>query len=148
MIAGASGAVSNLLLIEDNPGDARLVQEALREFTHPVTLHHVKDAMTARQFLQQDGPYRNAPRPRLILLDLNMPRKDGREALREIRADSTLRRIPIVVLTTSKSEEDIFRSYDIGANSFITKPVSFESLVKTVELLGRYWLETVELPPA
>jgi CheY-like chemotaxis protein len=87
MPAQRNGPVNNLLLIEDNPGDARLVREALREFKKPVELHHVKDAMTALQFLQQDGPYRNSPRPRLILLDLNMPRKDGREMLRDIRND-------------------------------------------------------------
>lgn len=141
-----------ILMADDDPDDRLLLQEALEEAGMHNELFFVEDGEELLDFLKHEGRYQEAngdqQLPGLILLDLNMPRKDGREALREIRADSTLRRIPIVVLTTSKSEEDIYRSYDMGANSYITKPVSFESLVKTVELLGRYWLETVELPPA
>ncbi|MCH7754721.1 response regulator [candidate division KSB1 bacterium] len=98
-------------------------------------------------YLHQKGQYRNAPRPGLILLDLNMPRKDGREALKEIKSDPALRQIPIVVLTTSQAEEDIFRSYDLGANSFISKPVTFNGLVEAIKDLGKYWFAVVDLPP-
>ena len=98
-------------------------------------------------YLHQKGQYRNAPRPGLILLDLNMPRKDGREALKEIKSDPGLRQIPIVVLTTSQAEEDIFRSYDLGANSFISKPVTFNGLVEAIKDLGKYWFAVVDLPP-
>ncbi len=98
-------------------------------------------------YLHQKGQYRNEPRPGLILLDLNMPRKDGREALKEIKSDPALRQIPIVVLTTSQAEEDIFRSYDLGANSFISKPVTFNGLVEAIKDLGKYWFAVVDLPP-
>ncbi|MCH8954677.1 response regulator [candidate division KSB1 bacterium] len=98
-------------------------------------------------YLHQKGQYRNAPRPGLILLDLNMPRKDGREALKEIKSDPALRQIPLVVLTTSQAEEDIFRSYDLGANSFISKPVTFNGLVEAIKDLGKYWFAVVDLPP-
>ncbi|MCH8020946.1 response regulator [candidate division KSB1 bacterium] len=98
-------------------------------------------------YLHQKGQYSNAPRPGLILLDLNMPRKDGREALKEIKSDPALRQIPIVVLTTSQAEEDIFRSYDLGANSFISKPVTFNGLVEAIKDLGKYWFAVVDLPP-
>ncbi len=98
-------------------------------------------------YLHQKGQYRNAPRPGLILLDLNMPRKDGREALKEIKSDPALQQIPLVVLTTSQAEEDIFRSYDLGANSFISKPVTFNGLVEAIKDLGKYWFAVVDLPP-
>ena len=98
-------------------------------------------------YLHQKGQYSNAPRPGLILLDLNMPRKDGREALKEIKSDPALRQIPIVVLTTSQAEEDIFRSYDLGANSFISKPVTFDGLVEAIKDLDKYWFAVVDLPP-
>lgn len=98
-------------------------------------------------YLHQKGQYRNAPRPGLILLDLNRPRKDGREALKEIKSDPALRQIPLVVLTTSQAEEDIFRSYDLGANSFISKPVTFNGLVEAIKDLGKYWFAVVDLPP-
>lgn len=98
-------------------------------------------------YLHQKGQYRNAPRPGLILLDLNMPRKEGREALKEIKSDPALRQIPLVVLTTSQAEEDIFRSYDLGANSFISKPVTFNGLVEAIKDLGKYWFAVVDLPP-
>jgi CheY-like chemotaxis protein len=113
-------------------------------------LRFVEDGDELLDYLYHRGKYADAgssPSPGLILLDLNMPRKDGREALREIKADPDLRRIPVVVLTTSKAEEDIYRTYDLGANSFITKPVSFEGLVAVMRDIGRYWIEIVELPP-
>jgi CheY-like chemotaxis protein len=113
-------------------------------------LHCVEDGEELMEYLRRQGRYvdqKDAPLPGLILLDLNMPRKDGREALKEIKADPELRRIPIVVLTTSKAEEDILRTYDLGVNSYVTKPVTFKSLVELVKVLGRYWFEVVELPP-
>jgi CheY-like chemotaxis protein len=142
-------APKSILMADDDPDDRLLIQEAFQEAGLSTALYFVEDGEELMDFLRHEGKHSQAerPLPGLILLDLNMPRKDGREALREIRADQALRRIPIVVLTTSKSEEDICRSYDMGANSYITKPVSFESLVRMVELLGKYWLETVELPP-
>lgn len=127
-----------------------LAADALEESRVVNDLRFVGDGDELLDYLYRRGRYSDpeeAPAPGLILLDLNMPRKDGREALREIKADPDLRRIPIVVLTTSKAEEDIYRTYDLGANSFITKPVSFEGLVSVMRDIGRYWIEIVELPP-
>ncbi|MCC9624665.1 response regulator [Thalassospira sp. MA62] len=132
--------VNDLLLIEDNPGDARLVREALREFKRPVELHHVKDALAAIKFLQKDGPYRNAPRPRLILLDLNMPRKDGREMLREIRNDPDLAAIPVIVLTTSGAEHDVDLCYAAGANCYLRKPVDVTEFIEMMKMIEAFWL--------
>ena len=126
-----------------------LAQFALVESRVPDDLRFVEDGEQLMDYLYRRGDYAkpgSAPQPDLILLDLNMPKKDGREAIKEIKADRILRRIPIVVLTTSKSEEDIQRSYDLGASSFISKPVSFEGLVDTMRTLGKYWLEAVILP--
>ncbi|MDQ3959432.1 MAG: response regulator, partial [Pseudomonadota bacterium] len=112
-------------------------------------LHFVTNGEELMDYLYRRGRYADmatSPRPGLILLDLNMPKKDGREALQEIKADPNLRRIPVVILTTSEAEEDVYRSYDLGANSFITKPVTFESLVELMRVMGRYWIELVELP--
>ena len=134
-----------ILLVEDNPGDVRLTKEALKEGKVYSNLHTVKDGVEAMEFLRKQGRYKEVPRPDIILLDLNLPRKDGREVLEEIKSDDALKRIPVVVLTTSKAEEDVLRSYDLGVSSFITKPVSFGSFVETVKLLGRYWFELVEL---
>lgn len=139
-----------ILMADDDPDDRLLIQEAIEEAGVQSDLFFVEDGEELMDFLRREGIYEgrtDLPLPGLILLDLNMPRKDGREALKDIREDQRLRRIPIVILTTSKSEDDIYRTYDMGANSYITKPVSFESLVHMVELLGRYWLDTVELPP-
>ena len=125
-----------ILLVEDNPGDARLTQEALKEGKVKNELFHVKDGVEALAFLRKEGQYKGVARPDLVLLDLNMPRKDGRETLAEIKADPNLKRIPVVILTTSKSEEDIFKSYDLHANCFISKPVhlpQFIEVVKNVE---------------
>ena len=137
-----------ILLADDDPDDRRLTQDAFEESRLANDLRVVEDGQELLDYLRRDGRFQgeHAPRPGLILLDLNMPRLDGREALQAIKADPSLRSIPIVVLTTSKSEEDVFRSYDLGVNSFITKPVSFQGLVEVVRVLGHYWFEIVELP--
>jgi CheY-like chemotaxis protein len=138
-----------ILLADDDPDDCLLARDALSESRLANELHVVGDGEELLDYLHQRGAYAEpgqAPRPGLILLDLNMPRKDGREALREIKADPVLRCIPVVVLTTSKAEEDVYRTYDLGVNSYISKPVSFEGLVKVMKVLGRYWFEIVELP--
>ncbi|MFH1806191.1 MAG: response regulator [Pseudomonadota bacterium] len=146
-MSDATGSATNdLLLIEDNPGDARLVHEALKEFTHPVTLHHVKDGMAALQFLQQDGPYRNAPRPRLILLDLNMPRKDGREMLRDIRNNPLSASIPVIILTTSGAERDVDLCYAAGANCYLRKPVDVAEFIDLMKMIETFWLGTALTP--
>jgi len=139
-----------ILLADDDEEDRMLAADALEESRVVNDLRFVEDGDELLDYLYRRGRYSEpdaAPTPGLILLDLNMPRKDGREALREIKADPDLRRIPIIVLTTSKAEEDIYRTYDLGANSFITKPVSFEGLVAVMRDIGRYWIEIVELPP-
>lgn len=141
-----------ILMAEDDPDDRLLACEAFEESRLANELHLVEDGEELMDYLYRRGEYNNnneasAPRPGLILLDLNMPRKDGREALREIKADPDLRRIPVVVLTTSKAEEDILRTYNLGVNSFIVKPVTFTDLVELLRTLGRYWFEIVELPP-
>jgi len=138
-----------ILMADDDPDDRLLTQQALEESRVLNDLYFVEDGEQLLDFLARRGQYADAaqaPRPGLILLDLNMPRKDGREALREIKADPDLRRIPVVVMTTSQAEEDVYRSYDLGANSFITKPVTFDRLVELMRTLGKYWIEFVELP--
>ena len=143
------GKAIRILLAEDDPDDRLLLQEALQEGRLANELTCVEDGEELLDYLHQRGKWAGgAPRPGLILLDLNMPKLDGREALRAIKADPSLRQIPVVVLTTSKAEEDVLRSYDLGANSFITKPVTFQSMVDLMRVLGRYWLEIVELPAA
>lgn len=139
-----------ILLADDDPDDRKLTHDAFMENRLANEFHCVEDGEELLDYLHRRGQYeslRDDPLPGLILLDLNMPRKDGREALKEIKADADLRRIPIVVLTTSQAEEDIVRSYDLGVNSYITKPVTFKSLVELIKVLGRYWFEVVELPP-
>ena len=138
-----------ILMADDDPDDCMLTEEALAEARVLNCLRTVGDGEELMEYLGQKGRYADpasAPRPGLILLDLNMPRKDGREALREIKSDPALRRIPIVVLTTSRADEDILRTYDLGVNSFCTKPVSFDGLVKLMKTLACYWFEIVELP--
>lgn len=138
-----------ILMADDDADDRMLTRDALEESRVMNDLYFVEDGEELMDYLNRRGKYADpapAPRPGLILLDLNMPRKDGREALREIKADPNLRRIPIVIMTTSKAEEDVYRSYDLGANSFITKPVTFERLVELMRTLGQYWIEFVELP--
>lgn len=137
-----------ILMAEDDPDDRILTQEALMENKLANDLHFVEDGEELLDFLKRRGKYENkdVPRPGLILLDLNMPRKDGREALSEIKSDPELRSIPIIVLTTSKAEEDIVKSYDLGVSSFITKPVTFDDLVKVAKAIGEYWFGIVVLP--
>ncbi|HEY9699004.1 MAG TPA: response regulator [Trichocoleus sp.] len=138
-----------ILMADDDEDDRILAKAALEECRLANDLHFVTDGEELMDYLCRRGSYQklsDAPRPGLILLDLNMPKKDGREALREIKAHQDLRHIPIVILTTSQAEEDIYRSYDLGANSYISKPVTFDSLVSVMKALGRYWFEIVELP--
>ena len=137
-----------ILMADDDADDRMLAEDAMRENRLENNFRCVEDGQELIDYLNRSGRYvdRPAPRPGLILLDLNMPRKDGRQALTEIKSDPELRRIPVIVLTTSKTEEDVVRSYDLGANSFITKPVTFDGLVEIVRTLGTYWLGTVELP--
>jgi len=140
------GRAVEVLLIEDNPGDVRLTREALKEAKVHNNLSVVNDGLDAMSFLRREGRFAQAPRPDLVLLDLNMPRKDGREVLAEVKADPDLRRIPVVVLTTSKAEEDILRSYDLHANSYVTKPVDFEQFMKVVRSIEEFWLSVVKFP--
>jgi two-component system response regulator len=138
-----------LLLADDDPDDRLMALEAFEESHLNNRVDTVEDGQELLDYLRGEGRYRD-PRPALpgfILLDLNMPRLDGRSALEQIKADPVLRRIPVIVLTTSKAEEDILRTYDLGVNSFITKPVTFDQLLDVIRELGRYWLEVVELPP-
>jgi CheY-like chemotaxis protein len=135
-----------ILLVEDNPGDARLVEEALKESKIRNTLHHVIDGEQALEFVHQQGEYRDAPVPGLILLDLNLPKVDGREVLKELKEDERLRRIPVVVLTTSSSDEDVVKMYDLYANCYITKPVDFEQFVNVVNSIKDFWFSIVKLP--
>jgi len=137
-----------ILLVEDNLGDMRLTQEALKEGKVYSNLHWAKDGVEALEFLQRRGKHENAPRPDIILLDLNLPRKDGREVLEEIKTDDELKQIPVVVLTTSKAEEDVVRSYALHANCYVTKPVDLEKFIVVVQSIDRFWLTVVTLPPA
>lgn len=136
-----------ILLVEDNPGDARLAAEAFKEGTVPTRLHVVQDGIEAMSFLRRQGPYEQAPRPDLVLLDLNLPRKDGREVLAEIKEDGHLRRIPVIVLTTSQAESDVTRSYELHANCYIVKPVDFDRFIDVVKGIEDFWCSLVKLPP-
>lgn len=139
-----------ILVAEDDLDDQMLLREALEENRLANDLRFVENGEDLMNYLNRVGPFSDpmeSPRPGVILLDLNMPKKDGRETLRELKSNPELRHIPVVVLTTSKAEEDILRTYNLGVNSFITKPVTFESLVAVTREIGRYWLEIVELPP-
>lgn len=143
------GELIIILYAEDDEEDRMLVHDALKESRLTNELHIVEDGEELMDYLHRRGKYsemHNLPLPGLILLDLNMPKKDGREALKEIKAHPSLRRIPVVVLTTSKAEEDILRTYDLGVSGFIVKPVTFESFVDVIRTLGKYWFEIVELP--
>jgi two-component system, chemotaxis family, response regulator Rcp1 len=136
-----------ILLVEDNPGDVRLTMEALKEGR---LLNHVsvaEDGVEALAFLRQEGKYADEVRPDLILLDLNLPKKDGREVLAEIKEDPELRQIPVVVLTTSTAEQDVLGTYDLHANCYINKPVDFEQFIKVVKSVGDFWFSVVILPP-
>ncbi len=136
-----------ILLIEDNPADIRLTQEAFREARLQNTLHVVQDGVNAMAFIRQTAPFQQAPRPDLILLDLNLPKKDGREILKEIKSDPHTRTIPVVVLTTSDDEADVLRSYDLHANAYLVKPIDILRFIKMIQSLENFWLAVVKLPP-
>jgi CheY-like chemotaxis protein len=146
MSSKAIGKPIEILLVEDNPGDVRLTKEALKEGKVLNKLHTVEDGMEALAFLNQEGKYADVPRPELILLDLNLPKKDGRDVLAEIKSNGDLKRIPVVVLTTSRSEEDILKSYDLNANCYITKPVDLDQFISVVRSINEFWLSIVKLP--
>ena len=137
---------AEILLVEDNEADARLADEALKESAIPNRLHVVEDGVQAMQFLRREGEHRDAPRPDVILLDLNMPRMDGREVLHAVKSDRKLRSIPVVALTTSSAERDIEQSYDLHANCFITKPIELDRFIDVVRSIQHFWLDTVQLP--
>jgi two-component system, chemotaxis family, response regulator Rcp1 len=145
-----SSAVSmkpvQILLVEDNPGDVRLTQAALAEGQVRNTLHVARDGVEAIAFLRRQNGHRQAPRPDLVLLDLNLPRKSGREVLKEIKEDPDLRRIPVIVLTSSEAEEDILRSYNLHANGYVAKPVDFAKFVRVMKTIEEFWFATVKLP--
>ena len=145
-----SGQSITILMADDDPDDRMLTRDAFVESRLANDLRFVTNGEELMDYLHRRGPYSDAaaaPRPDVILLDLNMPRKSGREALREINGDPGLRRIPVIILTTSKAEEDVYRSYDLGANCYIQKPVTFDSLVEVVRALGTFWFQIVTLPP-
>lgn len=136
-----------ILLVEDNPGDARLAREAVRETGLRVDLAHVTDGVQAVDYLHQAGAYAESPHPDLVLLDLNLPRKDGREVLVEIKSDARLRRIPVAILTTSSQPGDVIRMYENHANCYIVKPITMDRFLAVVSSLGSFWLKTATLPP-
>ncbi|WP_192257433.1 response regulator [Mesorhizobium silamurunense] len=142
-----TGRPINILLVEDNPGDARLTIEALRDAKVRNELNVAQDGVEAMAILRREGQYADAPRPDLILLDLNLPRMDGRQVLAEIKEDENLRRIPVAVLTTSQAERDIIASYNLHANCYITKPVDLDEFVRVVQGIEYFWLSIVRLPP-
>jgi CheY-like chemotaxis protein len=135
-----------ILLVEDNEGDIGLVEEVFQEAKIRNNLYVAEDGEEAMLFLHKEGKFSDVPRPDIILLDLNLPRKDGREVLKEIKEDDSLKRIPVVVLTTSKAEEDILKSYNLHANSYITKPVDFNQFIKVIKSIEDFWLDVVKLP--
>jgi CheY-like chemotaxis protein len=144
---GEDGFSIDILLVEDNSGDARLAQEAFKDAEVRNTMHRVEDGVEAMAYLRQQGRYSDAVRPDLILLDLNLPRKDGREVLAEIKTDNDLKRIPVVVLTISRAEEDVLKSYNLHANCYITKPINMDHFLEVVKSIEDFWLTIVKLPP-
>lgn len=145
-MSGYTGKPIEILLVEDSPGDVRLTQEVLRDGKVHNNLSVVDDGVKAIAFLTKTPPYSDAPHPDLILLDLNLPKKDGREVLEEIKANDYLRRIPVVVLTTSRAEEDIVRAYDLHCNCYIAKPIDLDQFIKVVKSIEEFWLTIVKLP--
>lgn len=141
-----NGTPIEILLVEDNPGDVRLTQEALKEARVKNTLNVVNDGVEAMEYLRHEGKYENVSRPDLILLDLNMPRKNGLEVLSEIKADDGLKKIPVVILTVSKNDEGIVKSYNLHANCFITKPVDLDQFLNVIKSIENFWLTIVKLP--
>jgi chemotaxis family two-component system response regulator Rcp1 len=147
MINATEGRPVEILLVEDNAGDVRLAREGLRECKLLNNLSVAEDGVKALSFLRREGVYANSPRPDLIMLDLNLPRKDGREVLREIKEDESLKSIPVVILTTSKAEEDIVKSYSLHANCYVTKPLAIEQFINVVQAIENFWFTIVKLPP-
>ena len=147
MKVGEESRPIEILLVEDNAGDVRLVKEALEENKFLNNLHMARDGVEAMKFLHKEGEYANAVRPDLILLDLNLPKKDGREVLAEVKGDEDLKRIPVVIMTISKAEEDILKTYNLHANCYITKPIDLDQFIKVVKSVENFWLAIVELPP-
>jgi CheY-like chemotaxis protein len=141
------GRPVEILLVEDNAGDVRLAREGLRECKLLNNLSVAEDGVKALAFLRQEGEYARAPRPDLIMLDLNLPRKDGREVLKEIKEDDELKSIPVVILTTSKAEEDVVKSYALHANCYVTKPLAIEQFINVVQAIETFWFTIVKLPP-
>ena len=137
----------DILLVEDNPGDVRLTREALKEGKVLNSLHAVTNGVDALEFLRHIGQYAKAPHPDIILLDLNLPRMDGREVLAEIKTDPNLRRIPVIILTTSQAEEDVINAYDLHANCYIAKPVDLDQFIKVIKSVDEFWFTIVKLPP-
>jgi CheY-like chemotaxis protein len=142
-----NGKSVDILLVEDNPGDVRLAKEALKECKIDNTVYVVQDGIEALAFLRKEGQHEKAPRPDLILLDLNLPRKSGREVLAEVKADPDLRRIPIVVMTVSRDEEDVLKAYNLHANCYITKPIDFGQFIQITKSIEDFWFRIVKLPP-
>lgn len=140
------GRQVEFLLAEDNPGDVRLTKEALRESKIRNNLNVVPDGVEAMAFLRREGKYADAPTPDVVLLDLNLPKKDGREVLAEIKSDPTLKRIPVVIITSSEAEQDILRTYDLHANCYVTKPVDLDQFIKVIQSIESFWLTIVKLP--
>ena len=140
------GRAAEFLLVEDNPGDVRLTCEALAESKVKNNLNIVGDGLEAMSFLHREGKYADAPRPDVILLDLNLPKKNGLEVLEEIKADSSLRRIPVVIITSSEAEQDVLRTYDLHVNCYVNKPVDLEQFIKVVQSIETFWLTIVKLP--
>jgi chemotaxis family two-component system response regulator Rcp1 len=147
MKVGEESRPIEIFLVEDNAGDVRLIKEALEENKFLNNLHVARDGVEAMEFLRKEGKYANAVRPDLILLDLNLPKKDGREVLAEVKVDENLKRIPVVIMTISKAEEDILKTYNLHANCYITKPIDLDQFIKVVKSVESFWLAIVELPP-
>ena len=146
MSSHSNGRLVEILLVEDNPGDVRLTKEAMKEGKIRNNLSVASDGVEAMAFLRREGKYTDAPRPDVVLLDLNLPKKDGRSVLKEIKEDPNLRRIPVVVLTSSKADEDVINSYDLHANCYITKPGDLEQFIDVVKSVEGFWLQIVKLP--
>jgi two-component system, chemotaxis family, response regulator Rcp1 len=146
MTNGINIKPAEIVLVEDSAGDVRLIEEAFKENRFLNNLHVAKDGVEAMKFLHKEGNYADAVTPDLILLDLNLPKKDGREVLEEIKVDPNLKRIPVIILTTSKSEEDIFQTYDLHANCYITKPIDMDQFIKVIRSMEKFWLTIVTLP--
>lgn len=147
MMQTAEPQICNILLVEDNPGDVRLTQEVMRESSVPIKLHVARDGVEAMEFLRHLAAFKDSPRPDLILLDLNLPRMDGREVLAEVKSDAKLRSIPVLMLTTSKAERDIQACYDLHANSYLNKPLDLDQFVELMKVVERFWLQSSLLPP-